>query len=71
MTAENLTKVGEEEMSGKVSLEKLATMTGFPVEVIKEELFNGEADSQISLDDLRSAMLKYIDSTMLTQDNQH
>lgn len=69
MTAENLTKVGGEEM-GKVSLEKLASLTGFPVEVIKEELFNGESDSHISLDDLRSAMLKYIDSTMLTQDIQ-
>ena len=69
MTAQNLTTAGTEK-SGKVSLETLARMTGFPVEMIKDELWGGEADSQVSLEDLRSAMLSYIDSTMLMKDEK-
>lgn len=50
----------------KVNLEALAKMTGFPVDLIKDEIFHGQAgDSEVSLDDLRNAMLSYIDSTML------
>ncbi len=60
-----LTTNGHEVKSGKVSLEVLAKMTGFPVEMIKEEIFKGEGTDQVSLDDLRTAMLSYIDSTML------
>jgi hypothetical protein len=62
---ENLTTIGSEEKAGKVSLEALAKMTGFPVEMIKEELFKGQSDQEVSMDDLRNAMLTYIDSTML------
>ncbi len=69
MTNCNLTTAGSEETNGKVSLDMLAKMTGFPVEMIKEELFSGEEATQVSLEDLRSAMLTYIDSTML-MDNQ-
>lgn len=67
---ENLANTGTEK-SGKVSLEVLAKMTGFPVDMIKEEIFRGQdADQQeVSLDDLRSAMLSYIDSTMLIKDD--
>ena len=65
---ENLANTGTEK-SGKVSLEVLAKMTGFPVEMIKEEIFRGQGtDAEISLDDLRDAMLTYIDSTMLTKE---
>ncbi len=53
------------ETNGKISLEALAKMTGFPVEMIKEEIFKGQGDAEVSLEDLRSAMLTYIDSTML------
>ena len=53
------------ETNGKISIEALASMTGFPVEMIKEEIFKGQGDSEISLEDLRSAMLTYIDSTMM------
>lgn len=56
------------EKGGKVSLEMLAKMTGFPVELIKEEIFKGENTEQVSLEELRSAMLSYIDSTMLIND---
>lgn len=70
MTADNLTTVGTEN-NGKVSLEVLAKMTGFPVEMIKEEIFKGESlGSEVSLEDLRSAMLSYIDSTMLIDDQK-
>jgi hypothetical protein len=56
--------------NGKVSLEVLAKMTGFPVELIKEEIFKGESTDQVSLEDLRSAMLSYIDSTMLMSEEK-
>ena len=70
MTADNLTTAGSEK-NGKVSLEVLAKMTGFPVEMIKEEIFKGETmGPEVSLEDLRSAMLSYIDSTMLMDDQK-
>ena len=69
MTAE-MPMVDTTEKGGKVSLETLAKMTGFPVEMIKEELFNGEDSSQVTLEELRSAMLTYIDSTMLINDEK-
>ena len=65
MMAENEAKVGPETQNGKISIEALAKMTGFPVEMIKEEIFKGQEGQDISLEDLRSAMLSYIDSTML------
>lgn len=65
MMTENEAKVGPETQNGKISIEALAKMTGFPVEMIKEEIFKGQEGQDISLDDLRSAMLSYIDSTML------
>lgn len=61
---------GQDVKNGKVSLETLAKMTGFPVEMIKEEIFKGEGDDQVSMDELRSAMLSYIDSTMLIEDQK-
>jgi hypothetical protein len=70
MIDNNQTTNGSEEKNGKVSLEVLAKMTGFPVEVIKEEIFKGEASDQISLESLRAAMLSYIDSTMLINDQK-
>lgn len=65
MMADNLAAQGSETKNGKISIEALAKMTGFPVEMIKEEIFKGQNDQEVSLDDLRSAMLSYIDSTML------
>ncbi len=71
MTTDNLTEVGPENKSGKVSLEVLAKMTGFPMELIKEEIFQGQTSGEeVSLDDLRSAMLSYIDSTMLMSEEK-
>jgi len=64
MTAQDLTPSGPEK-NGKISIEALAKMTGFPIEMIKEEIFQGQNDQEVSLNDLRSAMLSYIDSTML------
>jgi hypothetical protein len=53
-----------------VSLEVLAKMTGFPLELIKEEIFNGEDHTEVSLEELRSAMLSYIDSTILVSQDK-
>jgi len=65
MMAQDLNLKSSENKDGKISLEALAKMTGFPIEMIKEEIFKGQNDHEVSLDDLRSAMLSYIDSTML------
>ena len=64
MTATDLASNGTE-TNGKVSIEALAKMTGFPIEMIKEEIFKGQDDQEISLEELRTAMLTYIDSTMM------
>lgn len=49
-----------------IKLSSLAELTGFPEEMIKKELFNSSLDSeQITLADLRKAMVSYIDATML------
>ena len=64
MTAHDLATNGTEKNS-KISMEALAKMTGFPVEMIKEEIFKGQNDQEVSLEDLRTAMLSYIDSTMM------
>ncbi len=64
MTTQDLAMMGTEK-NGKISLEALAKMTGFPVEMIKEEIFKGSSDQEVSLEELRSAMLGYIDSTMM------
>ncbi len=44
-----------------VSLETLASLTGFPVEFIKSELFI-EGQSELSLDELRKKALSYLES---------
>lgn len=50
----------------KVSLDQLAKLTGFSPELIQEELFAGKADGEgVSLEELRSLMLNFIDATML------
>lgn len=64
MTTHDLATNGTE-TNGKISIEALAKMTGFPVEMIKEEIFKGHDDKEVSLEDLRTAMLSYIDSTMM------
>lgn len=64
MTEQDLATSGSEQ-NGKISLEALAKITGFPIEMIKEEIFKGQNDQEVSLEDLRTAMLSYIDSTML------
>ena len=69
MTHTMTTNGQNSEENGKVSLEVLAKMTGFPVELIKEEIFKGEGKGEVSMDELRAAMLSYIDSTMLMTDD--
>ena len=54
---------------GSVSLETLSKMTGFPVDLIKNELFNGSSSDEVCLESLREAMLSYIDSTLLIHDD--
>lgn len=54
------------DLKSKISLNALAELTGFPVEMIKTEIFKGHMnEEEVSLDDLRAAMLTYIDSTMM------
>lgn len=69
MTTETTT-TGLTETDGRISLETLAKMTGFPVEMIKDEIFQGKGTEEISLEDLRAAMLTYIDSTILIKDEK-
>jgi hypothetical protein len=56
-----------------VSLETLSQLTGFPIEFITNELFEGSKleGSEVRLDDLREAMLKYVDSTMILEKESH
>lgn len=50
-----------------VSLDSLAELTGFPVEMIKSELFKNSSleTEKVTLAELRKAMVSYIDATML------
>lgn len=59
----NATKEDQE----MVTLKSLSDLTGFPIKMIKDELFaNSElGEETVSLDDLRKAMLNYLDQTML------
>ena len=58
---------GAKEKQEMVTLKSLSDLTGFPVKMIKEELFNDQdlRIESLSLEDLRSAMLSYLDKTML------
>ena len=52
--------------SQKVSLAALSEMTGFPAELIQQELFMGQGSEEgVSLDELRALMLNFIDATLL------
>lgn len=70
MTTYDQTVAGTEEQPGKISLKALAEMTGFPIEVIQHEIFKGDAKDPVSLEELRAAMLTFIDSTMLMSDEK-
>ncbi len=49
-----------------ITLESLSDLTGFPVELIKSELFEGSLENnELKLGELRQAMMSYIDKTML------
>ena len=51
----------------KVNLNRFAELTGFPVELIKNELLVDTNQDDINLEDLREAMLQYLNKTMLTE----
>ena len=52
-----------------VTLKSLSDLTGFPVKMIKEELFSDQNlnEETVSLEDLRAAMMSYLDETMLEE----
>ncbi len=51
-----------------VDLKSLSDLTGFPVELIKKELFDkNDVATKMSLEDLRKAMIAYIDEAMLLE----
>ncbi len=54
-----------------VTLKSLSDLTGFPVKMIKEELFNEKQlnEETVSLDELRKAMVSYLDQTMLEEED--
>ncbi len=56
----------------KITLNALSEMTGFPMELIQQELFMGKspADGEVALEDLRAAMLNFIDATLLKDDSE-
>jgi len=71
MTKESLTKVGSNNESTTISIELLSKMTGFPVEMITQEIFSGRNSlDEVSMDELRSAMLAYIDASLLIDQNK-
>jgi len=69
MTTEQHTQFVSEDEKKRVSIENLSKLTGFPAEIICSEIFNGQTPSEVSLEELRSAMLKFIDTSLLTQEN--
>lgn len=51
-----------------VDLSTFAEMAGFPVELIKSELFTSDDNkAEVSLAQLRIAMLSYLDKAMLQE----
>lgn len=50
-----------------VDLNEFANMAGFPVELIKKELFenNENTKEEVSLENLREAMINYLNKNML------
>lgn len=64
--------LGSKDNQEMVSLESLADLTGFPVEMIRTELFKSElSDEKVSLSELRKAMVNYIDATMLEEASEN
>jgi hypothetical protein len=58
----------EGDSNKKISLAMLSEMTGFPMELIQQELFLGKAEGgEVALEDLRAAMLNFIDATILEE----
>lgn len=50
----------------EVKLSALSDLVGFPVEFIKKELMlEDDAEGEVSLQELRSRMLNYLDKTMM------
>ena len=55
----------------KTSLAELSKLTGFPIKMIKDELLLSQGENQdVSLDDLRTAMLKFIDQSFAKETRQ-
>ena len=59
--------VNNAEKNQKVNLQEFANLAGFPVDLIKKELFESSdsACEETSLEDLRAAMVNYLNKTML------
>ena len=57
----------DQQNNENVDLDTFAEMVGFPSELIKKELFDSNIDqNNVTMDQLRTAMLKYLDSTMIS-----
>lgn len=55
----------EQDSEQMVNLADFATMAGFPLELVKKELFEKhESSDQVSMSRLREFMIKYLDKTM-------
>lgn len=62
----------QETVGKKISLASLSEMTGFPMELIQQELFMGQplVEGEVALEDLRAAMLNFIDATLLKEEQE-
>ena len=58
---------GMNENAEKVSLRDFADLVGFPEELIRKELLVGSNINELELEDLREAMLGYLNKTMLEE----
>lgn len=64
-----MNKNGKTEDKENICLEEFAKMAGFPLDLVKKELFeNEEQPKDLSLSELREAMLGYLSSTMMEEE---
>lgn len=58
------TEIGTQSAVEKTNLAELSKLTGFPIKMIKDELLLSQDENQeVSIEELREAMLKFIDQS--------
>lgn len=54
-----------EDQNTQVNIESLASLAGLPLDLVKKELFENADCDNVSLEEIRAAMTKYIDKAMI------